>query len=312
MKKLIELAVLSILILGIVYLFNQLGPLGADTKTALRYCGIGLKYFGMGVLGITALAIAGVTIIALAAITLGIPFVKNVTGSGGGFWARRHKDTGAGMGMPETAAGVMNAAFNYATEKAGVSRRIEISLEKYPFDSFKIKTLSGDISVSGHELPGAKAVIEVQETADGDTEAFFEDGGITLKTKSGKKSFIGGAEIYLPEKLACLNVESVNGDIKIGNFATETATSFKGVNGDIRVSRVKNSGETSVKTVSGDVEISESQFNSLLTQSISGDVLIKETVAETAVIKTVSGDIDYAGSDIKNPAVKTVNGSIKK
>lgn len=312
-KKLIELAVLSILVLGIVYLFNQLGPLSGDTKTALRYGGVGLKYFGMGVLGIAALAIVAGTIISLAAIILGIPFIKSMTGSDGGFWSRRHKGTGIGAGVSETVNSALKNAFDSAKDwKSGSSRQVEISVEKYPYDSFGIKTTAGDISVSGHELPGARAVIEVLENSDGDTEAFFEDGGITLKTKSGKKSFIGNAKIYLPRKLASLNVESVNGDIKISDFATEAAAAFKGVNGDISVSRVTNGGETSVKTVSGDVEISESQFKSLLTQSISGDVLIKETAAETAVIKTVSGDIDYTGTDIKNPTVKTVSGSINK
>lgn len=310
-KKLIELTVFSILVVGLVYLLNQFGPLGADAKTAL-------KYLWLGLLGITALGIAAVTIISLTALIVGIPFVKSMAGANGGFWSRRNKERGSEGFVKEAVGGALKGAFGSGGElkdlptKGMASTHLAIAVENYPYDSFRIKTMSGDVSVSGHDLPGAKAEIEIMEKEEGDTEAFFEDGEIKLKSKSGRKSLIGAAKIYLPRKLPSLNVESLNGDIIISDFDTEAATAFKGVNGDISVARVKNSGEISVKTVSGDVEISESQFNSLLTQSISGDVLIKETAAETAVIKTVSGDIDYAGSDIKNPTVKTVSGDITK
>lgn len=310
-KKLIEIAVLSILVVGLVYLLNQFGPVGADARTAL-------KYLWLGLLGIMALGIVSVTILGLAAIMLGIPFVKSMAGANGGFWSRKNRERGSEGFVKETVSGALKGAFESVGDlkelspKGMSSTHLEIAVDKYPCDSFRIKTMSGDISVSGHDLPGAKAEIEIMEKEEGDTEAFFEDGEIKLKSKSGKKSLIGDAKIYLPSKLSSLNIESLNGDLTISDFATEAATAFKGVNGDISVSRVKNSGEISVKTVSGDVEISESQFNSLLTQSISGDVLIRETAAETAVIKTVSGDIDYADSDIKNPTVKTVSGDITK
>ena len=189
---------------------------------------------------------------------------------------------------------------------------MEIALENYPYDSFRIKALSGDLVLTGHDGPGARAEIEIFEKAEGDTEAVFENGEIKLMTKSGKKSVIGSAKVFLPAKLTSLTAESINGDVTISDFATGGASAFKGVNGDISLTGFKNSAEVSVKTVSGDVEIKESQFNSLKTQSVSGDVRIKDSAAETAVMKTVSGDIDYSGSDIKNPTVKTVSGEVKK
>ncbi|HNW43694.1 MAG TPA: DUF4097 family beta strand repeat-containing protein [Elusimicrobiales bacterium] len=302
-RKLSELVFLSILVVGLVYLLNQVGPMGGDAKTAL-------KYLWMGLLGITSLAIVSGTILGLAAIMLGIPFIKSLAGADGGAWARR-KEKGAGF-IGEAVGGALKGAFGSLGELKGLSpRKVELSADNYAFDAFKIKTLSGDISVAGHDQPGARAELEILEKEEGDTEAFFEDGEIQLRTKSGKKSLIGDAKVWLPGKLSRLSVESVNGDIEISDFATDGAAAFKGVNGDISVTGLKNGSEVSVKTVSGDVEIKESQFKALTAQSISGDVRIKESAAESATLKTVSGDIDYAGSAIKDPTVKTVSGSVK-
>ncbi|PIS47578.1 MAG: hypothetical protein COT17_02745 [Elusimicrobia bacterium CG08_land_8_20_14_0_20_51_18] len=314
-KKLIEVTILSILVVGLVYLLNQLGPLGADARVAL-------KYLWLGLLGLAALGIVSVTLIALAAIILGIPFIKSMSGADGGFWSRRGRgershgdEVKAGIGgfVGETVGGALKGAFGSIKDIKNLSsREVGISVEKYGWDRFKIKTLNGDLEVSGHDEPGAKAFVEVLEKEEGDAEAFFEDGEIKLKSKSGARTLMGDARISLPKKLSSINVESVNGDIKVTDFATENASAFKGVNGDLSVERFSNTGEVSVKTVSGDVTITESRFNSLLSQSISGDIVIKDTAAESAVLKTVSGDIDYAESDIKNPVVKTVSGSVKK
>ena len=307
-KKLIEAAVLLILAVGLVYLFNDLGPIGADTKTAF-------KYLWLGFLGIAALVIVALTVISLTAIILAlrIPFIRSLSGAEGGSWAGRNRERGPEGFIKETVGGALKDAFGSLGGSADLSSRlVTISTDKYPSGSFAIKTAGGDITLCGHELGGAKAELEILEQEEGDTEAFFEDGEIKLRTRSGKKSRMGDVKIYLPRSLSRLNAESVSGDIAVSDFTTESDTAFKGVNGDISLSRVKNSGELLVKTVSGDVKINESQFNSLLTQSISGDITVKETAAETAALKTVSGDIDYAGSDIKNPTVKTVSGSIKK
>lgn len=310
-KKLIEFVVLSILVVGLVFLLNQVGPLGGEAKTAL-------KYLWLGLVGIMALGIVSITLIALAAIFIGIPFAKHVMGGEGGFWTRKRREKGAGIG--EAVSGALGglgglgglSGLSGLGELNQTSRRIEVSVDKYDYDFFKLKTLSGDLSVTGHDLPGAKAEIELLEQVEGDTEVFFQDGELKLKSKSGRKSLIGDAKIYLPGKLARLDVESVNGDIVISDLATSGDTVLKGVNGDILVSRLKNGAEVSAKTVSGDVSIKESQLNSFQAQSISGDVVISDSAAETAMIKTVSGDIDYSGSSIKNPTVKTVSGDVKK
>jgi hypothetical protein len=255
-----------------------------------------------------SLGIVAITILGMTAIVLGISFAKG----NGGFWSRGNKEKGAGF-IGETVGGALKGAFSSLGELKNLApRRMELSVEKYAYDSFRVKTLGGDVTVCGHDLPGAKAELEILEKEEGDTEAFFEDGEIKLRTKSGKRSLIGDAKIWLPGRLASLIVESVNGDIAISDFVTDSATTFKGVNGDISVSGLKNTGEVSVKTVSGDVSIKESQFKALTAQSISGDLRVSGSAADSAVLKTVSGDIDYADSDIKNPTVKTVSGRVNK
>ncbi|MBI4801670.1 MAG: DUF4097 family beta strand repeat protein [Elusimicrobia bacterium] len=299
LKGLIKLSLLTALIIGIVLMMQHIGPLSPDTRVML-------KYLGFGFLGLAALGIVSVTVLGLTAIIMGLSFAK-----GPGFWSGRRER--AGGFVAETVGGALKGAFSGLSEAgSSSSRKVELSVDKYGWASFKIKTLSGDLTVAGHDQPGAKASVELLEKEEGDAEAYFEDGEIKVKSKSGKRILIGDATVFLPSSLAALFVESVNGDIVVSGFVTEGASALKGVNGDISVSSLKNDSEVSVKTVSGNVEIKESQFNSLLTQSISGDVVITDSAAESAVIKTVSGDIDYAGSDIKNPSVKTVSGSIKK
>jgi hypothetical protein len=295
-KRLIELTFLAVLVAGLVYLLQQIGPIGADSKAIM-------KYLGLGVLGLAALGIVSATILGLTAIIMGISFAR--------------KASGMGRGENGFLGGVVGGAIKSALGGLGSagkvsSRTIELSLEKYEYDSFKIKTLTGDLTLAGHDQPGARASVELLEKTEGDAEAYFEDGEIKVRTKSGAKASISDATVFLPAKLASLSAESVNGDIAISGFVTDGQASFKGVNGDISVSGLKNSGEALVKTVSGDVEIKDSQFNTLTAQSISGDVEIKDSAADSAVIKTVSGDIDYAGSDIKNPSVKTVSGTVSR
>jgi len=298
LKGLIKLSLLAALIIGIVLMMQQIGPLSPDTRVML-------KYLGFGFLGLAALGIVSVTILGLTAIIMGISFAK-----GAGFWAGRRERAGGVVGA--TVGAALKGALGGLSEGASLSRKVEISVDKYGWASFRIKTLSGDLTIAGHDQPGATASVELMEKEEGDAEAYFEDGEIKVKTKSGKKALIGDATVFLPSSLAALFAESVNGDIVVSGFVTEGPSAFKGVNGDITVSSLKNGSEVSVKTVSGDVEIKESQFKTLLTQSISGDVSITDSAADSAVIKTVSGDIDYSGSDIRNPSVKTVSGTVTK
>lgn len=300
-KKLIELSFLTALVVGIVLLVNKAGPISPDTLTVL-------KYLGLGALGLLALAIVAGTILGLTAIIMGLSFAKSAAG-----FSRGDRARGAGGFIGEAVGGAIKGALSGIGDLKNLSStRLELAIENYPYDSFRIKTLSGDLELTGRGETGARAELEIFEKTAGDTTAVFEDGEIKLVTKSGKKSVIGAAKVFLPAKLASLAAESVNGDVTISDFATAGTSAFKGVNGDVSVSRFKNSADVSVKTVSGDVKIKESQFNSLNTQSVSGDVRIMESAADTAVMRTVSGDIDYSGSDIKNPAVKTVSGEVRK
>lgn len=297
-KRLIELTMLAILVVGLAWLLQQVGPLGGDTKTIL-------KYLGLGFLGLAALGIISVTVLGLTAIVMGLSFAKNAAGMGRG-------EKGAGFLGGIVGGAVKGALGGLGSAGKMTSRTVELSAEKYDASSFKIKTLTGDLTLAGHDQPGAKASVELLEKEEGDAEAYFEDGEIKIRTKSGARASIGDATIFLPAKLSSLSAESVNGDIVISGFVTDGQASFKGVNGDITIASLKSAGEALVKTVSGDVEIRDSQFGGLTAQSISGDVEIKDSSAESAVLKTVSGDIDYSGSDLKKISVKTVSGTISK
>lgn len=299
LKGLIKLCLLVALVIGVVLMMQHVGPLNPDTRVML-------KYVGLGALGLAALGIISVTILGLTAIIMGISFAK-----GAGFWAGR-RERGAGV-VGETVGAALKGALGGLSE-AGTSssRKVEISIDKYDWAAFKIKTLSGDLTLAGHEGPGAKATVELLEKEEGDAEAYFEDGEIKVKTKSGKKALIGDATVFLPAKLSSISAESVNGDIVISDFVTDGSAHFKGVNGDISVSSLENSGEAMVKTVSGGALIKDSQFNVLVVQSISGDVDLQELTAESVRVKTVSGDISHAGSSFKHEVYVSVSGTVKK
>jgi len=302
LKFLLKLSILTALVVGVILLMQQVGPLSPDTRVML-------KYIGLGALGLAALSIVAITVLGLAGIAVAIIAIRRGPAIAGSVAGGLSGLKGLKGLSALSALGGLGGLGELSKMK---SREVEISVEKYEAGAFKIKTLSGDLTLTGQEGQGARAVVELLERSEGDAEAYFEGGEIKIRTKSGAKAAIGDAEIFLPAKLASLTAESVNGDVEISGFVTEGQDSFKGVNGDISVASLKSGGETLVKTVSGDVEIRGSQFNSLTAQSISGDVEMKDSSAETAVFKTVSGDIDYSGCDIKNPSVKTVSGEVVK
>ena len=116
-RKLIELVVLSILVVGLVYLVNQVGPMGADAKTAL-------KYLWLGMIGIIALGIVAGTMIALTAIILGIPFIKSLAGAEGGFWSRKHRGEKMAGAIGETVGGALKGAFSGLSEIKDLLERL--------------------------------------------------------------------------------------------------------------------------------------------------------------------------------------------
>ena len=297
--------VLAVLVAAFIFIINHMGALGVDVNVALKYILIGL-------ICIIALGIISVTLIALAGIFVGVPFIRNLLGGNGTAWSRRGRWNNCGNGLGETVGGSIRSAMSGMRDFRNMSARtVSLDIGKYDCGCFKIKNMSGDIKLQGHDLPGMKAELEIMEKIQGDTEAFFEEGEIKLKTKSGNRSFIGDAKIYLPAGLADISAESVSGDIDASGFSNAGEITLKAVNGDVSVEKINNSAEISLKTVSGDLRIKESALNSLIMQTVNGDIDVKESTAEAAVLKTVSGDIDYSGSSIKNPSIKTVSGSVE-
>ncbi len=303
LKFLLKLSLLTAMVIGVILLVQHVGPLGPDTK-------IMLKYIGLGALALAALCVVSITVIALAGIALAVFAIKRGAASA-------EKMAGGIRGGLDGLKGLSGLAGLAGLQGLGdigkmSGRTVEISVPKYDAASFKVKTMTGDLDVTGQDGEGARATVELLERSEGDAEACFENGELKVKSRSGAKVMLGDAKVFLPARLSSLSVESVNGDITVSGFQTDGPAFFKGVNGDIGVSGLKNTAEVAVKTISGDVEIKDSQLASLTAQTISGDVEIKDSSADRAVMKTVSGDIDYTGSAIKEPVVKTTSGCVRR
>ncbi|GAB4029596.1 MAG: hypothetical protein Fur0012_04220 [Elusimicrobiota bacterium] len=310
-KRLIEMAVLSALVVGIVYLLNQMGPIGADAKAAL-------KYLWFGLLGISAIAIVSVTLISVVAIVFGIGWLKGLTSSSGsgGFWSGNYfkgKIGGDKIGafVKQTVESSIRDAFE--SDSANMSsRNISREYDFSGFDNFKVKTAKGDIKISASKDTRLKINAQIYEKSENDAEIYIDTGEIKLKTTSGKKAFFGDIYVELPAQISSISAESVNGDMKISDISFSGDGIFKNINGDISFSGVKNSAEIAAKTVSGDVLFVKSSLSSIIAQSVSGDISAIESSGNEAVFKTVSGNIDYAGSTFKDVLPKTVSGDIIK
>lgn len=302
LKFLLKLSLLTAMVIGIVLLMQHVGPLGPDTKVML-------KWIGLGALGLAALCIVSITLLGLAGILVAIFAIKRSTGAAEGLAGGLRGLSGL-KGL--SALSALGSLKGLGDVSKFASRTVEISVPKFDAGSFKIKTLTGDLTLTGHSEEGARATVELLEKEEGDVEVCFEGGEIKVKSKSGRKAQIGDAKVFLPARLASLEAESVNGDIAISGFVTDSQAAFKGVNGDISVSGLKSGGEALVKTVSGDVQIRDSQFDSLTAQSISGDVDLKELTAESVTVKTVSGDIRHAGNSFKTEVYVSVSGRVSK
>jgi DUF4097 and DUF4098 domain-containing protein YvlB len=297
-RRLIELVVLAILVVGLIYILNAMGPIGADVKAVFKYIGLGiLIIFGGGIL------------LAIITIIFGVSWLKSITS------AKNFSKGSYNIGdiVKDSVSGAIKGSFGSTGDMMGSSsREIEISMDNYDWPSLKIKNSAGDIKLSGLEGKAVKGKIEVFEREIGDAEIIFEEGEIKLKTKSGKKAALGDIALSLSKDISALEIESASGDISIDGFSIKSDSSFKGISGDIKLSEFKNDEEVLIKTISGDIIVRDSKFNSILGQSVSGDIKINGSSAENAILKTVSGDIDYRKSLIKNPVVKTVSGDVLK
>ncbi len=306
-KKLIEITALSVLVVGLIYLLNNMGPVGADAKTAL-------KYLWFGLLGIMAVSIISVTIIALAAIIFGIGWLKGLTAGGGRpFPGGGRRDWGnmfkVGDFVRQKVEDSVREAFDSDSGNM-LSREISQEYDFYGFDNFKVKTANGDIKISGYEGTKIKISAEIFEKSEKDASPYIENGELKLKTLSGKKAFFGDISVQLPSQIAEIYLETVNGDMQISELSFSKNGVFKGINGDIIFEKVKNSAQISIKTVAGDISFKTSVLDCVSAQTVSGDIKAQESVAQKASFKTVSGDIDCKGSEIKELLTETVSGEV--
>ncbi|MBP7795538.1 MAG: DUF4097 family beta strand repeat protein [Elusimicrobiales bacterium] len=296
-KKLIEIVVLLILIIGLMFLVSNIGPVSPDARVVI-------KYIWFGLIGILGLAIVAITVISVVTIVFGISWLKNVVSFGG-------YKSGIGGFVKDAVNGSFDSgSSSFKDVKNFLQRDVKIEMDKYPYKSLTIKTNIGDIKVYGWDKEGISADVEVYEKEELDGKLCFENGELIVKSKGNNKAFIGEVTIYVPKSLSSINLSTVSGDVILSDIVTDENSFINTVNGDVRISNFKNSSEFSVKTVNGDLKIDSSEFNSILFNAVSGDVNFNSSKAENGSFKTVSGDMDLSNSDIKKSSVKTLNGKI--
>ena len=294
-KVLMIIGILMGIIMGSIFMFDQLSPSIKESIKAVFLNPLfvtAVKYVLVGGLIVLGLAIMAIVIIV-------------VYGTSKVFGSKTRSGDSGNNGFLE------DKGFSWNWNKMKHYQTIEIKCDDYDSDFFKIHLHSGDASVSGHDEKFATALLKVGSSEEGPVLAKFEDGEIKVESASGKKCLIKEAEIILPKKLASLDIKNVSGDIIVSDFEISNSAYLKTVNGDIDILNFNNTKNLTSKTVNGDITLKESQINNLSTTSISGDTVLKECVIENLDSKTVSGDIDYKTSKVSNPHVKTFSGEVQ-
>ncbi|MCK5583946.1 MAG: DUF4097 family beta strand repeat protein [Elusimicrobiales bacterium] len=293
LNKVIKVLTALAIIVGIIFLFDQLSSSTKETIQAVFSSPLfvtAVKYVLVGGLIIVGLVLIAIVIIAVFAIS---KVFGSKSGNGWGNYGFLGKK-----------------GFSWKWNKMKHSQSVEISCDDYDSDSFKIRLNTGDVSVSGHDEKSAKAIIKVGQSEAGPVLAKFENGEIKIETKNGEKCIIKDAKIILPKKLNSLDIKNANGDIEVSDFEISGLAQLKTVNGDIDMSNFNNTENLTAKTVNGDILLKESQINNVSTASVNGDIILKESVIENLDSKTMRGDIDYKTSKVTNPNIKTVSGDV--
>ena len=140
----------------------------------------------------------------------------------------------------------------------------------------QLKTIQGDISVTGHE--GLEIIIRSQ--GKWLEEVSEQDDRVVVKNVSGD------IEVTAPKEIG-LRLAAVSGDISINNCQGETEISA--VSGDINIENCR--GTVRIKTVSGDVK-SKNLCAQLEGETKTGNIDLDFSEIAQADLKTEMGDVE--------------------
>lgn len=280
-KRLIELMVLLILVVGFVYLISTIStsnPAVANNMVEI------IKWLIIGIVAIIIIIIIGAIIV----VVLGLGWLKSITG----------------LDLKGLITGNFKNGVNIKNAKKKI---VTLNLDNYPHNSFTVKSTQGDIILEGNNSNELSLEVEVYaKNYDDVKELYFENG--KLKAKSSLPVHFGDIKGKIPFSLKELTAKSTYGDISLKSFEVENLI-IEAVNDDINLTEI-NSNTASVKGVSSDVRISNSKINDLEAKTVNGDVDIEKSEIENASVKTVNGDITNSESKIKHQSFKTVRGEI--
>ncbi|MCX7647538.1 MAG: DUF4097 family beta strand repeat-containing protein [Elusimicrobiales bacterium] len=284
-RRLIELMVLLILVLGFVYLLSVLNATNPDIAAKIIEV---IKWGVIIVFGFLTIIVIGVVLIAIVAIIFGVS------------WLKKEKFLNI--------SDIISSKAKDFDMKNYQRRKVNIDISDYKDDIFEVKSAIGGINIEGTDDKKATIEAEIYEKEEGETELYIENGVLSLKTASGNRSRLGEVLAKIPNNLKEITAVSTNGDIEISHMKSKEIT-IKNVSGDIKLSHCY-SDETTVKSVNSDIIISGGEYKEVYVKNINGDVLLENAKIEDASVKTVNGNIKKQNSEIKKQNFKVLRGNI--
>ncbi|MGC8729357.1 MAG: DUF4097 family beta strand repeat-containing protein [Elusimicrobiales bacterium] len=284
-RRLIELMVLLILVLGFVYLLSVLNS--ANPDIAAKTIEV-IKWGVIIVFGFLTVIVLGVVLIAVVAIIFGVS------------WLKKEKFLNI--------SDIISSKAKDLDIKNYQRRKVNIDISDYKDDIFEVKSAIDGVKIEGTGDKKATIEAEIYEKEEGETELYIENGVLSLKTASGNKSRIGEVSAKIPNNLKEVTAVSTNGDIEISHMKSKEIT-IKNVSGDIKLSDCY-SDQATVKSVNSDIIISGGEYKEIYVKNINGDVLLENSKIEEASVKTVNGNIKKQNSEIKKQNFKVLKGNI--
>ena len=196
------------------------------------------------------------------------------------------------------------------------------------FDNIEIQEVSADVILCEAENEQVKVICTDTDTITHKIDV--SNGTLKVEAKSRKGSWLrkvfggffslfsgsmsqGKTYVYLPAgTLGNLLVETVSGDVEIGDTTEYTGIEVSTVSGDISVKETKVSGTARFETTSGDTALRSLQASSLIFNSVSGDVQLTDAgISGTVTVETVSGDVSGNILGEHSYEISTVSGNRK-